>query len=214
MFQNRKEAGQKLARLLKLYKEKNAVVYSLPRGGVVIGAAVAGALSLPHDIVVTRKIGHPTNSEYAIGAVNDSGDFILNDRESGFVDKEYLERELRKEVTEAQRRTSLYRGETKPVSASGKTAIIVDDGIATGYTMKLAVRTIRKMNPEKIIVATPIAPSEAVRDLQDEGVEVVILAPPEEFRGAIGAHYREFEQTSDKEVVDLLCYPAREIISL
>lgn len=205
MFKNRVEAGRKLAQKLEAYRGKDALVFALPRGGVVLGFEIARALSLPLDIIATRKIGHPSNPEYAIGAVDESGMTILNQAEIGSVGKQWLQEEIEKQEAEAKRRSALYRKDEKHFDIRGKVAIITDDGIATGFTMRLAVKAVKNERPEKIVVAVPVAPAESIRELKEEGAdEVVVLEPPEGFMGAVGAHYQEFEQVDDEEVVRLL----------
>ena len=205
MFKDRAEAGQKLARKLESYRGKDALVLALSRGGVVLGAEIAQALALSLDIIVTRKIGHLSNPEYAIGAVDEEGFSIWNQAEAVALNPKWLRAETAKQQAEARRRSTLYRQGRLPHHLDDKTVIIVDDGIATGLTMRLAVQAVRKTGAQKIVVAVPIAPPEAVLELKSEGAdEVVMLEPPETFSGAVGAHYQEFEQVGDKEVIRLL----------
>ena len=205
MFRDRAEAGRQLAQKLLQYRGKSAVVLALPRGGVVLGFEVARVLSAPLDIIAVRKIGHPYHPEYAIGAVDENDARILNEAEAAGVDQHWLTKETEREVAEAKRRSSVYRGGKIPESLAGKVVILVDDGIATGLTMRLAVRSVRAQKPEKIIVAVPVAPTDSFEVLKDEGAdEVVVLEPPEEFAGAVGAHYVRFDQVEDEEVVALL----------
>lgn len=204
MFPDRKNAGKELAKRLADYRGKNAVVLALPRGGVVLGYEVARALGVPLDIVVTRKIGHPGNPEYAVCAIDDGGTMICNKEERAAIDPAWFREEMERQRKEAARRTLLYRGGRQPEALSGKSAIIVDDGIATGLTMRLAVRAVRKQNPARVVVAVPVAPTETVQMLAHEADEVVALLPPEEFVGAVGAHYEHFPQVEDVEVVRLL----------
>lgn len=204
-FENRSDAGKKLAGLLEKFKGQDIVIYALPRGGVVVGAEVAKALRSPLDLIITRKIGHPNQSEYAIGAVCENGHSILNKEALLDVSKEYLDQEIETQKKEAQRRRNVYLGGRKPISCKGKTAILVDDGIATGLTMKAAIKELKlHQQPKKIVVAVPIASSEAVWELKAEGVEVVTIATPKEFLGAIGAYYEKFDPVSDGEVIQLL----------
>ncbi len=203
MFRDRTEAGKLLARALEAYRT-SAVVLALPRGGVVLGYEVAHALGVPLDIVVSRKIGHPLHPEYAIGVVDERGERILNELEAAGVDQDWLAEESKRQQEEAARRVKLYRGGRPPAVLAGKVVILVDDGIATGLTMQLAVRSIRQQRPEKIVVAVPVAPSESLQMLAQEGAEVVVLEPPEDFAGAVGAHYERFEQVEDDEVIKLL----------
>ena len=204
MFEDRADAGRKLAEALREYAGKEAVVLALPRGGVVTGYEVGKALGLPLDIVSIRKIGYPGNPEYAIGAVDEKGTVILSEEVTASIDQAWLRAEIERQKSEAKRRSLVYRGERKPTDIAGKIAIIVDDGIATGLTMRLAVRVVKAQKPQAIIVAVPVAPPESIRMLKDEGANVVVLEPPENFLGAVGAHYMRFEQVEDAEVIKLL----------
>ncbi|MEK7471616.1 MAG: phosphoribosyltransferase family protein [Patescibacteria group bacterium] len=205
MFKDRHEAGKLLAKALAKYKNNKVVVFALPRGGVVIGYEVAKALKSPLDIIVTRKIGYPNNPEYAICVVDEKGSLLCNESEIKFVNQDWLQEEILREQKEAERRVALYRGKQQPKEIENKVAIIVDDGIATGFTMRLAVRSIKIQNPKKIIVAVPVAPTEAIQELKEEGAdEIITLLPPEEFMGAVGTHYMQFEQVEDSEVINLL----------
>ncbi len=204
-FIDRGDAGRRLAQKLLKYKGDNAVVYALPRGGVVTGYEIAKELNLPLDIIPVRKIGHPNAPEYAIGAVDEKGETILNKTETGMVDQIWLKEEIERGRAEAARRGVAYREGKPPLSASGKTAIIIDDGIATGLTMRLAVRAMKSSHPKKIVVAVPVAPAESISELKKEGAdEITTLLRPEEFLGSVGAHYESFEQTEDKEVIRLM----------
>ena len=204
MFQNREDAGQQLAKMLEHYRGTDAVVLALPRGGVVVGDEIARALRLPLDIVVTRKIGHPDNPEYAICAVDEKGTLLCDEAERESVSKEWLKNEVERQRKEAGRRVRAYRGKGEPVEMKGKTAIIVDDGIATGLSLRLAVRVVKAEMPKRVVVAVPVAPSDIIQKLAREVDELIILLPPEEFAGAVGAHYREFEQVEDDTVIRLL----------
>ena len=205
MFKDRSDAGRQLAEKLAPYRGKHAVVLALPRGGVVIGYEIARALSLPLDIIAVRKVGAPDNPEYAIGAVGADGTAILNDAEAAMIDKTWLAGEIAAQKKEARRRGRVYRAGRKPLGIAGKTAIIVDDGIATGLTMRVAVRSAKAEKAEKVVVAVPVAPPESVHALSEEGAdEVVVLEPPEEFLGAVGAHYIRFEQVEDDAVIRLM----------
>src|SRR3989344_7818559 len=143
MFKNRTEAGKFLAKSLAKYKNDRVVVLALPRGGVVLGYEVAKALKSPLDVIVTRKIGHPNNPEYAICAVDEKGLLLCNEMETKSVDPDWLQGEIWRQQKEAKRRIALYLGKRKPEAVENKIAIIVDDGIATGFTMRLAVRSIK-----------------------------------------------------------------------
>lgn len=205
MFKDRTEAGQKLAKRLESYRGGNAIVLALPRGGVILGHEIARTLSLPLDIIATRKIGHPSDPEYALGAVDENGTTVLNEAEIAMVSKQWLKKEISKQKEEARRRSALYRKGKNHLNVERKIVIIVDDGIATGFTMRLAVRVIKKQQPEKIIVAVPVAPPESIHELKVEGVdEIIVLEKLDEFIGAIGAHYQEFEQVDDEKVIRFL----------
>lgn len=203
MFKNRQEAGKKLAEALKAYKNaQSTVVLALPRGGVVVGFEVAWALGLPLDIVVPRKIGAPGNPEYAIGAITETGDAIMNAQEVQHVEEEWLRRTMEEEKKEAQRRLTTYRAGPPP-NLEGKTVIVVDDGIATGYTMAAAVASVKSRKPAKVIVAVPHGAQDSIEQLRREVDEVVVLEIPEVYF-AVGAQYEAFAQTTDKEVIALL----------
>jgi len=205
MFEDRSDAGRELAKTLEKYRTTDSVVLALPRGGVITGYEVAHKLKLPLDIVTVRKIGHPENPEYAIGAVDEHGMTLWNESEVGTLDPAWLEEEARKQEVEALRRAKLYRGHRNPRAVKDKTVILIDDGIATCLTMRLAVRVVKAQTPKQVIVAVPVAPPESVRVLKEEGASnVIVLEPPEEYMGAVGAHYIQFEQTEDEEVIRLL----------
>lgn len=200
------EAGQKLAEALQKYKNaENTIILALPRGGVVIGYEVAKKLNLPLDIVVPRKIGAPGDPEFAIGAVGETGEGIFDEMTIGAygITESYLKNEIKKEKAEAARRLKLYRGSRPPLDLKNKTAIIIDDGLATGLTMRAAVKTVKKLGAAKIIVAVPVTPPEIAELIKKECDEIIYLEAPA-FFGAVGSFYDEFGQTTDEEVVDLL----------
>src|SRR3989338_11646016 len=159
MFKNREDAGRQLSDKLKQYRGTDTVVLALPRGGVVVGHEISQALDLPLDIVVTRKNGHPSNPEYAICAVDEKGTLLCDEAERKLVNKDWLEKEVERQREEAERRVRAYRGKEEPVGIKGKTVIIADDGIATGLTMRLAVRAVQAQGPTRVIVAVQVAPS-------------------------------------------------------
>lgn len=204
MFADRQEAGGILARQLETLAGKDTVVLALPRGGVIIGYEVAQHLGAPLDIIVPRKIGHPSSPEYAIGAVDEKGTRILNEAEAATLDAEWLAEETMRQKEEAMRRVKTYRGKRKALTLKGKTVILVDDGIATGLTMQLAVRRAAAEAAARIIIAVPVAPQDALDTLAREGAEIVVLVPPDRFLSAVGMHYQHFEQVSDEEVISLL----------
>lgn len=205
MFKDRKEAGQELVKKLEQYRGGDLVVLALPRGGVVVGYEAAKELGVPLDIIATRKIGHPSFPEYAIGAVDENGMNILNKTETVAINKQWLRGEIKKQRAEAGRRSTLYRRDKKHFDLAGKVVIIMDDGIATGFTMRLAVRVVKKQQPKKVIIAVPVVSPESIQELKEEGAdEVIILEKPEKFLGSVGAHYQKFEQVNDEEVIRLL----------
>ncbi|RJQ35389.1 phosphoribosyl transferase [Candidatus Parcubacteria bacterium] len=204
MFADREEAGKRLAEQLLEHRGKDALVLALPRGGVVLGAVIARALSLPLDIIAVRKIGHPSAPEFALGAVDEEGTRILNEEEAALVDPDWLASETEQQMKEAKRRSRVYRSGKAHANMSGKTAIIVDDGVATGLTMRLAVKVAKAHMPKRVIVATPVSSSEAAEEILKDADELIVLEPPEEFLGAVGAHYIRFDQIEDAEVIRLM----------
>lgn len=203
IFKDRQEAGQKLAKILEDFKGKNAIVLALPRGGVVVGAEIAKELNLPLDIIAVRKIGSPESEEYAIGAIDIDGDGVWNEEELKRINKEWLAQKVQKEKEEAKRRFDLYRQGRASLDLKGKIAIIIDDGIATGLTIKSAIRYAKKMGAQKVVVASPMAPQETVDDLKKETDGIRVLETPT-FFFAIGQFYETFPQVEDEEVVKIL----------
>jgi predicted phosphoribosyltransferase len=204
-FQDREEAGKMLALKLTEYSNKDTIVLAIPRGGVVIGYQVANELKAPLDIIVPRKIGAPYNSELAIGAVAEDGSLSLDESAVMYmnISKSYIEEESRRQITEIRRRLKLYRGETPYPMLQDHVIIIVDDGIATGLTVKAAIASIRKKKPKSVVVAVPVAPRSTVKELEKEADRVICLSTPEFFY-AIGQFYVDFSQTTDGEVIRLL----------
>ncbi len=208
-FKNREEAGQRLADELNEYAhQEGGIVLAVPRGGVVIGAEVARRLGLPLDIIIPRKIGAPDQPELAIGAVviADSEPIVLLDELSIrqlMVPHRYIEEETQRQIEEIHRRAHLYREGRPPLPLRGKTAILVDDGIATGYTLRAAVKAVRKQQPSLIIVAVPVAPPDSVARLKAEADRVIALLQPE-YLLSVGSWYEDFRQVEDEEVIRLL----------
>lgn len=200
MFVNRTEAGKLLSEKLLQYKGTNAVVLAIPRGGVPVGYEIAKRLQLPLGILLSKKIGHPANKEYAVGSVSlDS--VIVNEHIQ--LPEEYITNEiarLRKVLLEKQR---LYMGNDEFPNVEGKNIIVVDDGIATGSTVLVSIAMLRKKNTGKIIVAVPVVPSDNVALFREKADEFVYLLAPDYFE-AVGAFYEVFQQVEDKEVIQLL----------
>lgn len=183
------------------------VVLALPRGGVPVAAEVAAVLKAPLDLVIVRKVGAPGNPELAVAAIvdGDPPDVVLNREivEAYNLDEAALATLVKRERPELQRRRAIYRRNRSPLSIAGKTALLVDDGAATGTTMKVAIRALKRRSPTAIVVALPIAPPQTVAELSQEADRVVCLAQPPHFR-ALGYHYRNFEQLDDEEVIAAL----------
>lgn len=203
MFQDRRDAGKKLADALIAYRGQDVVVYALPRGGVVLCVEVARTLKAPLDLIVVRKIGHPLQPEYAIGAVAEDGYLVVNPDEIAGLDKRWFDRASAAELEEAQRRRKLFLQGRRPIAVKEKVAIIVDDGLATGLTMLAAIHEIRKRHPQKLVVAVPVAAYETTEKLRSIVDDLVVLHIAE-WMSAIGAFYERFDQVSDDEVVALM----------
>ena len=206
-FENRKEAGEVLATKLTSYQERrDVVVLALPRGGVPVAFEVAKALRAPLDVFVVRKLGVPGQEELAFGAIASGGERVLN---SGLVHvlgltQPMIERITERETIELERRERLYRGSRPPLDVRNKTVIIVDDGLATGATMRAAVEALKKESPSEIVVAVPIGSKQTCKEFADKADALCVCAvTPEPFYG-VGIWYQDFSQTTDDEVRDLL----------
>ncbi|MFZ1121472.1 MAG: phosphoribosyltransferase [Candidatus Binataceae bacterium] len=203
VFSSRVEAGRMLAAALSSYKGKDVVVLGIPRGGLPVAREVADALQAPLDIVVVRKLGAPGQPELGIGAVVD-GDHpraIFNQEviESLGVGDDYINREIERQLKEIKRREIAYRGGEPPVALAGKTVIVVDDGIATGSSVRAALRGVRRAKPRQVILAVPVAPAETLEALRHDADKIVCLETPQDFY-AVGQFYRDFHQVSDDEI--------------
>lgn len=204
LFKNRTEAGQKLAELLSDYASEDVIVYALPRGGVILGAEIAKALHAPLDLIITRKIGHPSNPEYAVCALAEDGAPICNQSELERLGHHWLEEEKHKAREEIQRRREEYVGDPTQKDIKGKTAIIVDDGIATGLTMIASIEEMKLHEPKEIVVAIPIVPYLTSLKLEGMVDKVVCVEATREFLGTVGAYYEDFTQVDDDEVKRIL----------
>jgi putative phosphoribosyl transferase len=204
IFEDRIDAGERLAEALKEYAGPDTVVLGIPRGGVIVAEVVARTLGVPLDVVVPRKVGAPGNPELGLGAVA-PGVRVLDPWliERLGVTEEYLEREIAAEEAETVRRLRVYRGDRPPLDLAGKTAIVIDDGVATGGTAVAALRWARAQGASRVILAVPVAPPQTMERLRHEADAVVALATPEPFF-AVGEWYRRFDQTSDEEVIEAL----------
>ncbi len=206
MFIDRKDAGVQLAERLKGHaNEKGALVLALPRGGVVTGAEVARRLKIPLDVLIVRKIGHPFQTELAVGAVSETGTVELNQSiiSASGVSKAYIDEEVSTQKKEIMRRVELYRGGREIAPLEGRTIILVDDGIATGATLKAAIATLKRGKIGRLVVAIPVAPPETAGEIGRMADEFICLETPSSFM-AVGAHYQDFVQVTDEEVVKLL----------
>lgn len=204
LLKDRTDAGVRLADALQKFQGEEVIIFALPRGGVVIGAEIAKRLKAPLDLVITKKIGHPLNPEYAICALAEEGEPICNESELKRIDPSWFQDELQKARNEITRRRRDYFGTPEQQMIQGKTAILVDDGIATGFTMMAAIQEIRRREPRQVIVAIPVAPYDSVQALKALADEVVSLYVDYAFLGAVGAYYEDFRQVEDAEVIALL----------
>ena len=197
MFRDRTEAGLLLAEKLKKFKNDPGVVLAVPRGGVPIAYFVARELGFPIEVILTKKIGHPANKEYAIGAASLNDYFVIPHE---YVTNEYIQHELVQIRSKLREMYKKFMGDKEPESLNGRTVIVVDDGIATGNTLLGTIQVLKKSNPGKIIIAVPVASSTAVEKLSKEVDELIAVLVPEEFYG-VGAFYEDFRQVSDEEVM-------------
>jgi predicted phosphoribosyltransferase len=200
-FKNRREAGRRLALLLEKFRDAQPIVLGLPRGGVVVGHEIAKALNAPLDVLVVRKLGAPGAEEFAIGAVA-PGATLLNRELVGAlgVTRDYVSRVIARETDEMGRRERVYRGDRPALAVAGRTAILVDDGLATGATAQAAVASLRAQRPSRIVFAAPVCSADGAEALREVADEVVCLECPAQF-GAVGYWYHDFSPTTDAEVI-------------
>lgn len=205
IFIDRRDAGRQLASKLIKFRNSDVVILALPRGGVVIGKEVADKLNAPLGLVMVRKIGHPYYNEYAIGAVAENAEPTYNLNEAAILDSKWLKKAETDARSLIERRRQLYyNNDFTPPSIKHKLVILVDDGMATGLTMRAAVNAIKQNKPKRIIVAIPVAPYDSINAIKKEVDEVISLDDPNNFLGAAGAHYQSFPQVSDEEVKAIL----------
>ncbi len=206
-FRNRTEAGEKLSSRLLHLTDESLVVLALPRGGLPVAFEVAKALSAPIDLIMVRKIGVPWQRELAAAAVVDGDDpqIVENSEivETFRLSEDFIREEADKQLQEIERRRRLYLGERERVAVRGRTVVVVDDGIATGATVRAALKAVRKAGAQRVVLAVPVAPPETIDTLRAETDEIVCLSTPE-FFGGISMFYTDFHQVSDDEVIDLL----------
>jgi len=210
LFQDRQTAGRELAEKLLKYKGEDLLVLGVPRGGVIVAAEVAKALAAPLDVIISRKIGAPFNPELALGAVAPDGTVLYDERLLDLLGlgRGDLQEQVSRQLEEIRRRLKLYRGDREISRYDGRTVIVVDDGIATGFTLRAALRSLRRHGPGKLVLAVPVAPPEVVDRLRHEVDEVICLETPEEFY-AVGQFYKDFRQNTDEEVVAALAHNCR-----
>lgn len=201
MFRDREEAAEGLITALKKYKNEDAIILAVPRGGVPLGKKIAEELNFPLDISLIKKIGHPANKEYAIGAVGLDQEFFTDAERS--VSRDYVDEEVERVREKLQSRYHKYMGDKNPLSLKNKTVIIVDDGVATGSTLLATVKMVRTKGAAKIIVAVPVGAPSAIRQLRAVSNDVICLETPADFR-AVGQYYENFEQVEDEEVIEML----------
>ena len=205
LYRDRREAGRTLARMLTRYAGRDDVlVLALPRGGVPVGYEIARALGVPLDVFIVRKLGLPGHEEFAMGAIASGGVRVLNESIAGLgVPESMIDEVTAKERRELERRERDYRGERPAPAVRGRTVILVDDGLATGATMRAAAAALRLQGPRQLVVAVPVAAPESCEEFRGEVDEIVCARTPEPFH-AVGLWYEDFSQTSDAEVRDLL----------
>lgn len=205
-FKNRRQAGILLSKKLNEFGKKDTVVYALPRGGILTAAEIARNLSAPLDLIIARKISHPLSSEYAIAAISESGQIITNKDELTTVDKDRLETEMEKKREEAFQMRRKYLGRRKIISPKGKIAILVDDGVATGLTLRAGILELKRLKPLKLIVAVSVVPQSTAKIIEKEVDKLVALDIPtdDSFLDAVGAYYEDFSQVDDSEVIRVL----------
>ena len=200
VFKNRKEVGLLLADQLQKYRNTNSIVLAIPRGGVPVAYEISKKLKLPLDVILSKKIGHPYNKEFAIGAVSLETMVVHKHSE---VPEEYVNSEVMQLRKQLKEKYKLYRGDHHPLAVKGKNIILVDDGIATGSTLLASIAMLRKSNPSKIIVAVPVAPEDAIVTFQVEADEFVCLASSKYFN-SVGEFYEDFQQVEDDDVIHML----------
>ena len=205
MFRDRKDAGRRLLKELERFRTENPLILAVPRGGVVLAQEMIKELALEWDLIIPRKIGAPHNKEVAIGAVSYDGSYFTDE---GYVDmlgvsNRYIEAEAAFQLDEIKRRMREYRGTDDFPNVKDRTVIIVDDGIATGFTILAAIKSVKKQGADKVVIAVPVAPRDTVERLSKEVDEVICLEVPEEFY-AVGMHYESFSEVTEAEIAAIM----------
>lgn len=201
-FKHRLDAGRRVAQALSAYRGKNPLVLAIPRGGVPLGRAIADALGGDLDVVLVHKLGSPGNPEYAVGSISEDGRIELGpDGREPFVNPDEMEAVIRDEARALRRRRAQYTPIRTPIDPAGRTVIVVDDGLATGFTMMAALKSIRARNPARLVAAVPVSPEDTLARVRELADETVCLLVPE-FFGAVGRFYENFDPVEDEQVVE------------
>jgi len=203
LFKDREQAGRQLAEKLQKYKGKDTLILAIPRGGLVIGFALAKALGAPLDIIVTKKIGYPGDPEYAIGAVGPNKAVIVNEDAAKDVPKDYIDEQVKEISAAINEKYRKYKGKVEIPNLKDKIVILTDDGVATGSTIKVSIELIKQQHPKKIVVAIPVGPPETIHEIAQQVDEIICLEQPTTFF-AIGAFYDNFPQVEDEEAITYL----------
>jgi predicted phosphoribosyltransferase len=204
-FNDRIDAGKRLASALENFRGQNGIVLAIPRGGVVVGYQIADALNLPIDVIIPHKLGAPNNPELAIGAITEDGTTVLDNNTINYlaITNQYIQEESERQKKEIARRLKTYRQNLPAPNIAGLHVILVDDGIATGSTMKAALASVKNKNATTTTIAIPVGPPTTIQELKQQTDRVICLYTPDFFQ-AIGQFYNNFNQTSDQEVITLL----------
>ncbi|MTI79548.1 MAG: phosphoribosyltransferase [Firmicutes bacterium] len=204
MFIDRKDAGIKLSLKLEKFRNDDSIILAIPRGGIVTAYQTIKEYKFKWDLIIPRKIGSPQNKEVAIGAVTSDGIYLLNEEYVATlnISQEYIENEAFEQVDEIKRRLKKYKGNEKFPEVKDKTVIIIDDGIATGFTILAAIKSVKEHGAKKIVLAVPVAPRDTISHLEAFVDEVICLLIPDQFY-AVGSYYENFEQTTDEEVINM-----------
>jgi len=203
VFEDRRQAAELLAERLKEYRGRNPLVMGIPRGGVVMGRVIADRLGGDLDVVLVHKLGAPGQPEVAVGAVDEDGNVFISDFARGAVSPKYIEEERQRQLAELHRRRARYTPQGERTDPAGRITIVVDDGLATGATMKAALLSLRKRKPAELVAAVPVAAPEAFAAVGRLADRVVCLSVPEFFM-AVGQFYHDFHQVTDEEVIETL----------
>ncbi|RKD33463.1 phosphoribosyltransferase [Thermohalobacter berrensis] len=204
MFIDRLDASKKLLPRLEKFKKDNPVILAIPRGGIVIAYEAIKKFNFKWDLIIPRKIGAPYNKEFAIGAVAPDGSTFVDDNiKMQNIPKDYIEKEAKNQIKEIERRYKKYKGNSDYTNVKDRTVIVMDDGIATGFTILAAIKSLKKQGAKKIIVAVPVAPLDTIKFLERLVDEVIVLLSPKTFY-AVGSYYESFKQVTDKEVLNML----------